>query len=199
MDNIIINRVKMMKTKPFCIVNTEEDEYKINNDLIYKYRIEKGRRFSEEEFTEILNENNLMIAKKSAYEFASYAPRSEKKVRQKLDKLGYDDKIIEICIDFLYEFEQLNDEEYARKYLNDFLLKKKAGRNKIINKLYENGVDLDLAKRITYELITDDDEQKMIGELLEDDFRFQDISIQKKKSRLINRGFSLENINSVLS
>jgi regulatory protein len=198
MSQILIVNVRMMKLKPFCIVKTDTDEFSINNDLVYKYRIEKGRKFSEGEFDDILFENDIMTAKKKAYEYASYSPRSEKKVRLRLEKLNYNNIIIEKCIEFLYQYDLLNDETYAKKYINDYLLKKKAGRYFLINKLIENGISQNLAEITVNNNITDNTEREMIAYLLSNNTKFNNADERKTINKLINRGFSIDNIKSVL-
>lgn len=191
---IIVDSVKMMKLKPFCKVVLNGDEYIINNDLIYKYKIQKGTTFSELEFSIIIDENQLMNAKRKAYEYVTYSPRSENKVRQKLNNEKYKDEIIEKTIEFLYEFELLNDEDFTRKYIHDYLLKKKSGRFNLIKKLIENGIDPALAKNAVFDVVSDEMEKNMINEILTNDFSFQIDDKAKIVRKLLNRGYHMDNI-----
>lgn len=193
-----VDSVKMMKTKPFCIIIANGEEYKLNNDLVYKYKIEKNSEFSQVLWNDIIKENQLMTAKRKAYELIQNNPKSENKIRERLKKEKYDSEIIEKTITFLYNFDLLNDEEFSKKYIHDYLLKKKAGKYKLINKLQENGIKYDLALKVTNNLIDDELELKMINQILETEKKFDILDKNKIFRMLLNRGFNSEIIRKII-
>ena len=194
-----IKRVKYKKKGTICDVVLDNDEVlEINTDLVLKFNMNVGKSFSKESINEILHEHRIMDIKKKAYDYASFKPRSERKVIEKLEKEGFDNEEISTALTFLYKYDLLDDKKFADMYVKDFLMKKNAGKFKLINKLMENGISRDIAEDTVNKQIDENMEYEMaIDELEKLKKQKKDSNSLKMKRFLENRGFSFEIIKKI--
>ncbi|MEJ5244710.1 MAG: RecX family transcriptional regulator [Bacteroidota bacterium] len=112
-----------------------------NNDIIAKFALSTGQEISDEKYSEIISENELMIAKQVAYNYATYTARTERQVVEKLKKSGFNENTIQLAIDFLKDYYLIDDEKYTASFINEKAKFKKWGINKIKIELLKKGIE----------------------------------------------------------
>ena len=173
--------------------------------------IPSDRPLTFEEFEDYKNH-----AVNSSLWYASEYTRSEKQITEKLLNKGYirDDveyvdeegetqffNIIDHVIAHLKEGLVLDDEAYARSLINRYSMGRR-GKSYIKTKLYEKGIDSDLAERLMEELRDEEQVLEDIDALAE---RFMNGSSyrreenpykrrQKLTSHLVSRGYGFDDI-----
>lgn len=129
---------------------------------------------------------------KSAIIFIRYRPRSKKEVYDKLKRKGFSDKTIEEVISFLKKNFLLNDEEFAKLWVNEKLVLKKSSVIKIKGELRTKGISEDIIERVLCDVEVDEVENAT-------NLLFQKFSkVMDKKSldrnkllrKLLSNGFS---------
>jgi len=135
-----------------------------------------------------------MSAKDYAIKLLSMCDRSEKEIRDKLSKRGYDEGEIESVLDFCREYGYINDEGYARHFINDALRVKKWGSVRIKSELKKRGI----AEEFFLPLLEETDERDTLKDELHRRFSGADLSDKKVKNRIfgyfLRRGYKTADI-----
>ena len=189
-SNIIFDK------KKFIISFDNDEEIKISEDTLVNFGLYKGQEV-EEEFVENLKfEDEKTEALLLSYKFLQ-RNKTKKQLVDHLYKNKIQREIIDIILPILEEKKYLNDEDYARRYLNDALNIKKYGKNKTRYMLMSKGIERNVIDKVMenydYEL-----EYMNALELVEKRIS-KDESDPKKiysaKNYLQGRGFEFEIIN----
>lgn len=126
-------------------VNVYVDEaftFAFDAELIYKQGIQKDSIIDVEAIKEIVKEDEFIKCKNSALRTVEKTYKTEKELRDKLTEKGFEEDTIKRAIEFLKEYNLLNDEKYAEMYIKDRL--RSQGRNKIKYALIRKGVSEDI-------------------------------------------------------
>lgn len=185
-----------------CQVLFESDEGSITEvelsmDILLKENLNKGTFLNNAVLEKILQEQRIINVKQAAYNYASYCMRTRKQIIQKLSLLGFADNEINCAINFLLEFNLIDDKLFAQKYIKDILLKKKVGKNKIINSLLTKGIDKETVAIAIKEYYPEEESNDMAVTIAEKKLRYIKFkSIEKTKAslynHLISKGFDFE-------
>lgn len=122
-------------------VNVYVDEvftFACDAELIYKQGIQKGSLIDVESIKEIVKEDEFIKCKNSALRTVEKTYKTEKELKDKLKERGFEEDTIKRTLDFLKEYNLLNDEKYAEMYIKDRL--RTQGRNKIKYALIRKGI-----------------------------------------------------------
>ena len=116
--------------------------------------------------------------------------QTESDVKSKLKKAGFENDVCEETIVFLKSYNYLNDENYARIYIDT--KKHKNGRNKIACDLMRKGVKKDIIDSLLADLESDKEEVYMLLKKFMSG-KEKDLKNKTKAYRfLYSRGFSTE-------
>lgn len=161
-------------------------EIEIHNEIINKYNLISKKQISDEIFEKIINDQNFLEAKKIAYNYVSYKPRTEYQVIQKLKEKKFEDEIINKTINFLKEFNLIDDEKYAKQFSKDFVQRKKIGKTKLILELQKRGINGELALKTANEIFQNIDFFMLASELCEKKLKIiKNKTPEKRKNLLI--------------
>lgn len=189
-SNIIFDK------KKFIISFDNDEEIKISEDTLVNFGLYKGQEV-EEEFVENLKfEDEKTEALLLSYKFLQ-RNKTKKQLVDHLYKNKIQREIIDTILPILEEKKYLNDEDYARRYLNDALNIKKYGKNKTRYMLMSKGIERNVIDKVMenydYEL------EYMNALALVEKRISKDESDPKKiysaKNYLQGRGFEFEIIN----
>jgi regulatory protein len=137
----VIETVKAKKSGRNCVLLLDNgEELECSKDIVLKHTLIKGRILTQDELERIINEQRIIDVKQTAYNFVSYKPRTEKQVRIRLDGKGFSDDECETALNFLREFDLINDERYAESFIKDLLMKKPASESKIMIDMLKRGI-----------------------------------------------------------
>lgn len=135
-----------------------------------------------------------------ALEFLSYRPRSEKEVRDKLKKKQVEFQIIEKIIAKLKEKKFINDEEFARMFLENRLRFKPRSTRLIKLELKQKGIDPEIINNL--QLAVDNDlesAKKLVEKRIERVRNLPKQEIYQKLGRyLASKGFSWDTIKKAI-
>ena len=194
-----------MYVREVCALNSKKSRVKFDSGesiVLYKgeirkYNIEADTDMNESDYTYIMNE----LLPKRCRERAMYIiERSDKTRKQIIDKLrqnGYPESIIDDALDFLDRYDYVDDNRYARSYINA-----KSGtksRRQIEFELNQRGICADNIRRLLEEEYSD--EVDTIKKLLYKRRYSESLPADKSKyvQFLMRKGFSYDNIQRAMN
>lgn len=209
---------------------------KITNITQQKRNIENVNLFLDNEFWVSISKNQLLdinlfkdkeidLEEKKAIEklsfenkifekvtrYISFRPRSEYELRMYLKRRCTiaDEQVLDSLINKFIEKDLVNDERFARWYIENRLRSRKLhGTNKIIAELFKKGIPTSMSKQLINELSdksvleqnrqklqdTIEKERKKLKDKIEDEFQIRQKIIQK----LIRKGYKYDEIEKII-
>ena len=163
----------------------------IMEDILY-FKIKEDNEISEEKYYYIKDTVLYIKAQNIALNYLGYKMRTEKEVRNKLFEKEYDEEIIDKVIDFLKNYNYVDDFKYAQNYINEVQNLNPKGSYAIKQKLKEKGISDIIIADVLEDCDLDEEEGaqrllcKKLGERREVSFK------EKKKLHdfLLRRGYS---------
>lgn len=140
----IISSIQVQKNNKERVSIFVNDEYFLSCDmsLVYTKKLEKGKEIDKYILQDIILEDNFLKAKSRSLNYLSKSYKTDKEVRDKLFQNGYDDSTINRVLEFLNEYDFVNDERYVELYIKGKC--KKYGNNRIKYELQLKGIDKQL-------------------------------------------------------
>lgn len=115
--------------------------------------IYKGAVLSPEEFLDARVAGERALAMSRALNFLGYRARSEREVRDRLRRYGYDEATIDVVLERLKELGHLDDEEFARNAARQKA--RKYGPRRVEFDLRKGGVGSEIAQEAVQEAFAD--------------------------------------------
>jgi len=198
-----ILKYEKKKNGMYQVFFDNDNNIDISEEIILKYNLLLKKDIDNSLIDKMLDENKIYIAYNLAIKYISIKMRSRKEIREYLSKKNIDYDSINEVIKILEKEKYLDDDSYAKAFVNDKMVLSNDGPNKIRSKLIELGInsnsinnalelfDYDLQK----EKVT-----KMAKKLVEVN-RNKSAALLKNKiiTYLVNLGYDKSVINSVLS
>ncbi len=113
----------------------------LSMDIVLEHGLGKGKQINDASLKEIILAQRKIKVKSSAYNFAVYKPRTKKQTISRLREKGFDDDEIKLAIDFLAEFNLIDDIKYAENFIKEYINRKPAGESKVRAELFKKGID----------------------------------------------------------
>ena len=140
----------------------EEYAFSISDELIYKENIKVKDKIDVDSLKKLADEDNYIKCKNTALKTIERTYKSEKELAQKLALKGYDDHIINRTINFMKEYNLLNDNNYATMYVKD--KSRNIGKKKIKYSLLQKGIDEEIIES-ELEKINNDEVKAIVYEM----------------------------------
>lgn len=140
-------------------------------------------------------EKDLSKALNIAWRIIGIRPRSVFEIRRKLRERRFDKEIIEKVIDELKKLDLLDDEKFARAWLEERLRNRPCGRFLIKKKLLEKGISEEIVNSVLEENLSRELEIELARKLMESKDKEPR---QKLVLFLKSRGFGWEVIEEVI-
>jgi regulatory protein len=182
--------------------NGEEYAFSVDEDVLIKFRLGKGMELDEFSLSEISFQDDIQKAYHSSVQFLARRMRTEGEVRNYLKDKQFDEPIIQEVIHKLYEYNFLNDEEFAFAYVRTQMNTTDKGSELIKRELKEKAINEKIIEKAIKEYPFEKQflTAKLLGEKFsQKNMRDSDrIVRQKIEQLLLRKGFSFEVIASVL-
>ncbi len=168
----------------------------VNADYWFTCGIKSGSEVTPEQLEELLTESARRKMMNKALDLLSmrdYSRRElsdklvtkawEKKEQKDMDLGSLKQQASDIC-DRLEELGLLNEERFARSYVDELIRRKHLSKSGLKTALIQKGVPRDIIETVLEEVDVDPVEQ--IRELLATKFKNRDLSDEKQKTRTVN-------------
>lgn len=190
-----IDKIICHRNKTLLVYNGKE--YEFSKDIIYKENLFEEKEIPPKEFFEIKQKSDCLLAQNYLFRLLSTRLKSQKEAEIKLREKGFFSSAIKLAIDKAKEYRLLDDDNYARAYVNTHLKNKGS-------------------KLIRYELVGKGISEHTIDKYLEDTWEFEKqramehaskylkakgekATKEKLYRRLYSKGYSNDLIMEVLS
>lgn len=188
-----------------CIILFEGkyEKLEFSLDLVIKYSLSKGSKLTPNLLKKLLKEQSRINCKQKAFRYATRGKKSEFEVRNNLKQKKFTKEEIEIAIKFLYDFNLLDDYEFAKVFIDDYLKRKPCGEKKLYYELLKKGIDKQIAQQSLELNFPKDDNFLMALRAAEKKMRLlKNKQIEKQKKSLTDylfrQGFTYEVIKKVI-
>ena len=186
------------------IITNIDDEFafSLSAEIVYKENLAPKQVIDVEKLTRLAREDEFMKCKSSALKIVERSYKTEKEIFNKLITKEYSKESINRTIEFLREYNLINDRNYVKMYVKDKL--KSQGKNKIKYNLKRKGISDEL---IIEELSKIDDEDSKNGAIILAQKKYNELkrreSDQYKLSQklyrfLISKGYNYDLASDVM-
>jgi len=163
-----------------------------------RYSMEEGSEITREVYEEIIREILCKRARERVLYLLKSSDKTEQELRRKLKEGYYPQEAIEYAIDFLKKHRFINDEDYARRYV-EFNSRRKSERQ-IKFELQRKGLDKETVSDILKEQPVD--EAAIVRDYIRKKRLFPEQMDAREKSKVMaslgRKGFSYEAVSRVL-
>ena len=201
---MIITSIEEQKKKGrFNIFLDGEFAFGLYKETIYDFGLRVKDNLTEEKVRELKSYDEINFGKKAAIRFLNYKQRTEKEVHDKLKGFKLSEESIDKIMLFLKEFKFINDENYAKLYVESKKVLRPEGRRSVRMRLAKKGINKELSEISVSENYTEEEELSKAKELYEKyrkKVRGKNEADKKQKCYryLLSKGFSYDLINRVL-
>ena len=164
---------------------------------VMKLGLKIGQTVSQEQLAEAVMDSEKSVALEKAVSYLGRGMKTVKQMRDYLTKKAYAPEVIEYVIARLKEYRYLDDEAYARTYVEHNSSSK--GERRLKQELMGKGIAGDIAEE--HSQLDDEQELATATRLAEKYIRNKphDVkTLQKLQRYLLSRGYSYEIVNNVL-
>jgi regulatory protein len=204
-----ITKIERQETNPkrvniFC---DDQFAYGVHEDVLVRFGLRKGDVVDGKLAAELERAEEFNQAKVAALKFASHRQRSEKEVRLKLTEKEFAPAVIDEVVAHLEKHRILDDEAFARAFVNDQLMKKSAGVKLLRQRLRLKGISKPIIEKVLGETLGVETEIALAREAAAKQLRRLEISSkklprEKKLKRLADflsrRGFTWDTVSTVI-
>ncbi len=170
----------------------------VSLETVMKERLKVGAEVDQKSLADIILSSDKIEATEKAVEYCSKALKTKRQVKDYLLKKGYSEDIVWQIIDKLKEYNLINDQEYAKRYLEG--TSKKQGKRLAEYKLMMKGVKKDDVNAVYDELeIPSAENAKQVALKYMKNKENTKENLQKTYRYLISRGFSYDDASYALS
>lgn len=199
----MITEITAIDKSRYRVTLDEGKHFVLYRGELHRLQMEQGGELSEENYESIFQEILPKRAKLRCMNLLKTKDYTRRQLEDKLKQGGYPAEIIEDAVAYVESYGYVNDENYARNYIEYHMQTR--SRRRIENDLQQKGIRRELISRVFDELAEDGlemDETSMIQKfLLKKNFHAgtaTDEERQKMYGFLYRKGFRAEAISRAL-
>jgi regulatory protein len=190
-----ITQLQQQKNNPERVSVFIEGEFAFGVSIDVAARLAKGQHLSDVEILALQDDDEHERAYQSALHFLGARPRSADEVQRNLQKKGFDEETIAIAIARLVEHHYLDDEEFARYWLENRSRFRPRSAKAIRYELRQKGVDREAIDEALADMNEDDAAWAAAASKLD---RWRDLPedefVHKLSGFLARRGFGFDTV-----
>ncbi len=198
-----ILKYEKKKNGMYQVFFDNDNNIDLSEEIILKYNLLLKKDIDNSLIDKMLDENKVYIAYNLAIKYISTKMRSRKEIREYLSKREIDNESINNVISLLIKEKYIDDNSYAKAFVNDKVLLTNDGPNKIKNKLNELGINSEVINNAieAFSIDTQKDKVSKIIKKMVETNRSKSATFLKSKiiNYLVNLGYDRSIINSILS
>ena len=152
----IIQSMKLRRGRPerFIVLLQDGTEIVLTPETVLKFLVAPEKEFSETEFLLLLEEDALRQAKDQALRYLSIRPHSTFELTRKMREKGYRNDTIQSALADLQNVGLVDDDAFARLYLQNEIHLKPVGRGLLRQKLRMRGISREATEELLREYFT---------------------------------------------
>ena len=143
----IIQNITTIRNSSNCRIYFNDSDFLIfNRDLVLKYNLTKAKQITQELLTSISAEQRKYNVKQAAYNYSTAKPRTRAQIRQKLKLKEFSHDEISYALDFLADYNLIDDRKYAENFIKSAIDRKHQGKRRLEAELMRRGVDREIIR-----------------------------------------------------
>lgn len=153
-----ITEIKPQKRLPNRVSVFVDGRYRFSLDqnTLYHAGLHVGDEIQEELIEELDLKDQFPRARDYGYLLLSYRDRTEREMRDRLERKGFAPDTVREVLDFFRRGGMVDDEQFARNWVSDSLRTRPMGRLRILHELRRRRVGDEAAERAVEEAFTAD-------------------------------------------
>lgn len=189
-----IESVRNGRNRQRIIRFESEPEFTISEETYLRFGLSAGQELSEIDQKEIITEDGVAMAREAAMRLLNARMRSRTELCQRLLKRDFQADTVERVLNVLTGAGLLNDERFARAWVNDRLNLRPSGLMLLRRELKKHGIAESIIDQVLSEHSEDDEIERAWSLLSRRRAQFEGLDIQTSRRRmsgyLARRGFS---------
>jgi regulatory protein len=169
------------------------------NEIIIKYDLTEGDDIDDTHIRDVLLEEEKQRIRQRAFRLLQYRDRSIHELTDRLMRIGFDQRLVDVVIQEFVNDNIIDDEKFARAFVSDYTSLNPRGNRFLIQELRKKGVAQDTILKV----VNGRDEKILIKDYIERKLSHLNRNNPKEKHkivrRLLMRGFSTDVIYEVLN
>lgn len=200
---LVVTDIKPQKKKKdrYSLFVNDKFLMGVYDDLVLDYGLSKGVFLTYELINEILYEDLKKKSIRAALSLLSYKQRTAFELSKKLRDKDYDDEIIDITLARLIELGYVNDEQYARDFVE--MRKSYAGSYKLKADLYRRGINNIIIETVLSEIDVDDQYEELKAMCIKKNNQSEGLTNEKRYNRvmafLIRKGYNFADVKKAMA
>lgn len=186
---MIIEEIKVGKRK--AVIITDSKTYDFSLETLYKERLVAGE-IDPAKFFQIKSESDNDLAKQYIFSSLARSIKSKKDAISKLRQKGFYTKAIDYAISKAEEYKLIDDENYAKCYINTYQNTK--GTKLLKYELRQKGIDEELIRVLLEDIIDDQEDACLKYAQKYKRIRGDKLTREKLFRQLYSKGFPNETI-----
>ncbi|MEO0005412.1 MAG: RecX family transcriptional regulator [candidate division WOR-3 bacterium] len=177
-----------------------EFAFSLDKETVAEFGLKEGERVDRQFLEQVVLEEQYRLCRNYAFLLLSYKARTEKELKERLEKKGYSPVVIARVLERLKELGLADDEKLTKDYVEERIRIGHKGKWRVKQELLKRGV----AKEKVEQALKDAPDETEAAMMVLEHFlpRYQRLDEETKLRRiyglLARRGFSPETIKNVL-
>ena len=187
---LTVTRLEPQQTNPLRLNVYLDGEFAFGISRASAPWLEEGNQLSQQKVDDLQNKDQLEGAYQRALNFLSYRIRSEKEIRQNLNKHHIPEEIIEGVLDRLRGASLVDDQDFASQWVENRVHFKPRGKRALSSELLQKGISNQIIEDVLAELNEEELAYKFARKKITKLSELDEKTFQKKLSGfLTRRGF----------
>lgn len=139
------------------IKDYKEEKIELHLDILYEYKLYSRDEIDDEEFEQMLIDNQNKLAKQQAFKILASSSKTKKELILKLKQKKFSQEAIDYAMSFVDEYKFIDEEDIAEKLVEGSYKRKKYSKRMIASQLRQKGIDSEIIQNSISDI--DDDEE----------------------------------------
>jgi regulatory protein len=167
-------------------------------NIVNQFSLYEGQTLTVRELLVLRDQSELIEIKQKCFDLLATMSHSRAGLRLKLVRRGFRASLIDVTLEHLTGLGYIDDEAYAKEWLQFRLKKHPEGKMALLAGLQKKGIERSLAERCVNELVKTETEYDALKKIMARLNRQNEPDEKKLISRLLSRGFSYDIIKKAL-
>ncbi|MGC8594972.1 MAG: regulatory protein RecX [Candidatus Kryptoniota bacterium] len=194
---------KLKSRRKFHILLEGDNQIEVSEDVLVDFGLRRGDELTPDTLEHIKRAQTYHDAYAAGIRLINFRQRTRSELSRRLAQKGFDRTTIGKVIERLSQLGLINDEEFAKAFVNAGSTGKLLGKRSLIRKLREKGIDRETAEKALGEFANDEKQMTIAIEAAKKKLdRLSGEGIERKIKKLstflISRGFEWEIVKKVI-
>ena len=126
------------------IKDYKDEKVEVHLETLYSYKLLSKKEMDENEFEEMMSENEKKLAKQKALKTLSMANKTKKELVLKLKQSKFSTEAIDYAMTFVDKYDFIDEENIAKTLVEGKYSKKRYSKRAMISKLRQKGISSDV-------------------------------------------------------